>query len=76
MTDYVATWTGDLVEVKISDGWEIAHRDGSELAFISRPSYRFTTEPINAPKPATVESLTAALVEHVRNLRNHRDGVR
>ena len=68
MTDYVATRTGDLVQVEISDGWRIAHRDGSELALISRPAHRFTTEPRNAPNPATVESLTAALVEHVRNL--------
>ena len=81
MTDYVATRTGDRVRVRLSTGWTISHDDGARLGDITDPSgalidavqvVEWDWAPTeggasHATSTATVESLSAALAEYVRD---------
>ena len=81
MTDYVATRTGDRTAVRHEDRWTITHTDGARLADITDPSgalidavqvVEWDWAPTeggasHATSTATVESLSAALVEYVRD---------
>ena len=81
MTDYVATRTGDRTTVRHDDRWTITHTAGARLADITDPSGNLIdavqvvewdwapTEggASHATSTATVESLSAALVEYVRD---------
>ena len=80
--DFVATRTGDRTTVRHADRWTITHTEGARLADIGNPNGQLidTVQVVEwdwAPAeggpsravgaaPATVDSLSAALLEYVQ----------
>ena len=80
--DFVATRTGDMTTVRHADRWTITHTAGARLAHITDPEGQLidTVQVLEwdwAPveggpsravgaAPATVDSLSAALLEYVQ----------